>query len=280
MKQDVYTLLCERDMGMALVTLPRVIGFLGQDQRLIVMDDGSLTEKSASIVKSLSDKVEVIGRKEREDMILSEISGFPHCMKFREEYAPAFKLIDIPILAGKEERTRFCYTDSDIIYLRNCEDYFRRDVNTYLRTDGIKISVKLSKVFFKYKWSIPYKFNSGYFSYDCSGYDLDLIEYFVSRPDVRNVPWVIEQTGWGLVFGASGPFYSPNEDQFVCREQFEGPKPDTLAIHLIANLKGKVDEWANTPQQQEAAATPDFQLSRSVSFFDWAKKSAKRVLPL
>jgi len=277
MIQPVYTLLCKRDLEMALITLPRIVQFLSPEQEFIVVDDGSFDKVTTDRVREISTQIKVIVREEREEIIVSQLANYPNCRKYRNEYGPAFKLLDIPLLA-KETHTRFCYTDSDIIYIKNCEDYFNRNENTYLRTDAIKLSVKLSKALFKYKWAIPYKFNSGYFSFDCKDYDLDLIEYFVSRDDVRNISWVTEQTGWALQFGQSGAAYCPNEEQFVCREHFDGPTTETLAIHLIANLKGKVQEWSKQNDNKSEAIKPNFEKSRNVSLSDWVQKSVKRFI--
>ncbi|QJD96951.1 hypothetical protein HH214_14275 [Mucilaginibacter robiniae] len=280
MPQTVYTLLCERDVPMATVTLPKILRFLQPNQPLVIIDDGSITDKGTEMLLQLSPAIQVIKRKEREEQVLDMISQYPGCRKYRDEYGPALKLIDIPLLA-RTASPRFTYTDSDIIYIKNCEAYFGQQQNTYLRTDAIKLSVKLSNVFFKYRWPIPYKFNSGYFSYDTQKYDLDVIEYFVTRPDVRNNKWVHEQTCWALMFGKSGPSYSPDETQFVCRENLISPQPETRAIHLIGKLKGKLHDWSAEHYEVSGnSAQPRFNLSRNVNVIDWAQKSARRFLPI
>ena len=275
MSQHVYTLLCERDMEMARVTLPRMIYFCKKNQKIRIVDDGSLTESSIHYLEALSSNVKVITKATREEQILSVIRNYPNCIKFRNEYPPAFKIIDIPILAASESQ-RFTYTDSDIIYLRNASQYFDLHTDTFLRTDAIKLSVKLKDVFFKYKWKIPYKFNSGFFCYDTKNFDLDLIDYFVSRSDVRNMPWVIEQTAWAIIFGKINSL-CPMENDFICNESFLGPNDKTLAIHLIGNLKGKYTQWSNF-KLEDNGVIPAFEKSRNINYWDWTKKSFIRLL--
>jgi hypothetical protein len=275
MSQTVYTLLCERDMQMAKITLPRIVFFCKKNQKIRVIDDGTLSEYSIGWLESLSGNIKVITKSIRDEQVLDSISRFPGCIKFRNEYPPSFKLIDIPILA-KSECSRFTYSDSDIIYIRNSSKYFELQNDTFLRTDAIKLSVKLSTAFFKYKWKIPYKFNSGFFCYDSDNFDFDIIEYFVSRPDVRNMPWVIEQTAWALLFGKTSSL-CPLEKQFVCSESFEGPTEKTFAIHLIGKLKNRYVEWSNY-KLEESILIPDFEQARNINFLDWSKKSFNRFI--
>ena len=275
--QPVYTLLCKRDLPMAMATLPRIITFLSPGQKLIVADDGSFDQDTIEKVSQVSEQIQVILLKEREEVIMQMLKGLPNCLRYRNEFPLAFKLLDIPLLAQKEN-ARFTFTDSDIIYLKNCHSYFNQNVNTYLKTDAIKLSVKLQNGLLKYKWKLPLRFNSGYFSFNTSQYDLEFIEYFLGLPDVRNSPWLSEQTCWSLLFGRSGVSFCPLENEFVCRENFAGPKSDTYAVHLIGNLKNCVTEWSKdllTPD--EIARMPRFDKSRNVTLVDWLKKTASRL---
>lgn len=277
MSNTVYTLLCKKDIPMALVTLPNIVKFLSEDQEFVVCDDGSFDDETVEIVKNISNKIRVITRTEREEYVMSILKNYPNCVAYRNQFAFAFKLIDIPLLAKKESE-RFTYTDSDIIYLKNCSEYFNRTVNTYLMTDAIKLSFKLKDGLLKYKWAIPYKFNAGYFSFDTKDFDLDFIEHYLGLPDVRNIPWVSEQACWALLFGKAGASFCPAENQFVCNEKFDGPTSETHAIHLIANLKDKVNEWSAYTSIDKNNSMPTFQPSRNVTVKDWLFKVIKRYL--
>ena len=274
--QNVYTLLCEKDISMALITLPRIVFFLSPGQRLIIVDDGSFTPQTVEKLQQLSPAITVVTRSDREDKITDVLKNYPNCTKYRNRFPFAFKLIDIPLLS-KENNSRYTYTDSDIVYLKNCGAYFNQTANTYLRTDAIKLSVKLQHALLKYKWKVPLRFNAGYFSFDTSHFDLDFIEYYLGLPDVYSVEWLSEQTCWALLFAKAGASVCPLENQFVCREIFDGPKADTLAIHLIATLKNKVGDWSITVPTNVADMQPSFEPSRNVSIADWAFKTIKRV---
>lgn len=281
MIQPVFTLLCNKDIDMAMVTISRMLKFMSSEQDFIIVDDGSLTQESIDKLKGLSSQIKIILRKERESFILSELGDRKNCIEYRNKFPFAFKLIDIPLIA-KTMSDRYTYTDSDIVYLKNCYAYFQSDVNTYLRTDAIKISVRLKDALLKYRWKIPYKFNAGYFSYDFSGFDLDFIEYYLGLEDVYNMPWLSEQTCWALMWGRdNSDKYCPKEDEFVCQEIFDKPTVRTNAIHLIAGLKDKYLPWSDEELIQnlskEGTFEPTFDKSRNVTYLDWIQKSFKRL---
>jgi hypothetical protein len=274
--QPVYTLLCQRDLPMALITVPRIVSFLQPGQKFIIYDDGSFTESAIQQLSSLSDSINIVTHQQRTEEVNDALSKYPNCLKYRTEFPLAFKMLDIPLDVIKSGGGRYTFTDSDIIYLRNAHDYFNRDVNTYLRTDAIKLSVKLQDVLLKYKWKVPYKFNSGYFSFDVKDFDFDFVDHYLGMLDVRNMPWLSEQTCWALLFGMAGKSYCPKENEFVCREQFNGPEADTLAIHLIGKLKNKYEVWSKVEGSDGSSPKPSFELSRNVTMLDWVQKSARR----
>lgn len=278
MKQSVFTLICKRDVKMALITLPKIYNFLEDPNDFYIMDDGSLNQSEVNLLKYEMPLATIILRSEREEQILKKLKNYPNCLKYRAEHPLGFKLLDVPILAEQITK-RFTFTDCDIIYLKNCEKYFTQNINTHLTTDAIKLSIKLKHGLLKFNWKIPYQFNSGYFSFGIIDYDLDFIEYYLGLNEVKYVPWLIEQTCWGLLFSRSGISVAPLKNQFVCQEDFLGPKDETLAIHLIADLKKNYIDWAkNKKQESTKLFLPIFNNSRNVNYYDWFKKIMKRLL--
>ncbi|MBO9699687.1 MAG: hypothetical protein J7604_05710 [Sporocytophaga sp.] len=280
MNPNIYTLLCKRDLEMAKITLPKIIQFLSQDQKLIVIDDGSFSEENAHEVRSISPKITVILRSQREQLITTILSKHPNCLRYRESFPLAFKLLDVPLLAMNES-PRFIFTDGDILYLKKCEAYFQRKENTYLITDGIKLSFTLRDGLFKYKWKIPLQFNSGYFSYHTDEFDLDFIEYYLGLPDVRKINWLSEQSCWALLFGRSKKRIDcPDINQFICRNPYKGPDETTFAIHLIG-LKDKVVDWQDPVYKSGYEENdPIFNQARNVGKMDWIKKQFQRHISL
>jgi hypothetical protein len=137
--------------------------------------------------------------------------------------------------------------------------------------------VKLSDVFLKFGWKIPYLFNSGFFSYPSAAFDLEFVEYFLAQPNCRHFPWLTEQTCWAVLFGRLPNVMCPDPNQFVCRENFPGPSGDTQAIHLIGGLKGRVVDWSHCASTDAPPAELRFLPSRYVNLNDWLQKSLRRL---
>jgi hypothetical protein len=277
MANAVYTLLCHRDMPMASITLPLLLGFLDESQTLYIIDDGSLLDEDEAIACGWGKNIRVLRRSQRDAYIAETLAKYSACRQYRAEFPFAHKLLDLPLLAERLGHDRFLYTDSDVLFLRNCQGFLQNDANLHLRTDAIKLSVKLFDVFFKYGWKIPYRFNAGFFSYPTHAFDLELVEYFLAQPDCRHFPWVSEQTCWAVLFGRLTNVICPDSVQFVCRENFQGPDSETCAVHLIANLKKRVGEWSRLEIVPQNFQTLRFDSSRHVNVADWMLKVGLRL---
>ncbi|MEL6720105.1 MAG: putative nucleotide-diphospho-sugar transferase [Bacteroidota bacterium] len=280
MPNNVYTLLCERDYEMACRTLPLLVQFLNDQQELFILGDGSLSPSTVDSFSEISERIRVITLQERNESVLDQLQQYPNCIAYRNKFPLGYKLLDLALLNKQQANTRFIFTDSDIIYIRNCEPYFQQNRDVYLRTDQIKLSIRLQHALLKYRWKIPYKFNSGYFSYDAKKFDLDFVEYYLGLPEINNIPWLTEQTCWALLFGKLPISYYPDESQFVCQEKFEALKESTLAVHLIANLKSKVKEWSEEAKnlQNHEPEQLRFSPTKNVTLFDWGKKKLNQYV--
>ncbi|MEN0045656.1 MAG: hypothetical protein AAF806_01220 [Bacteroidota bacterium] len=278
MSNHIYTLLCERDYEVARCTLPLLVEFLEEQQKLFILGDGSLSSSSIDGLSEISEKIKIITLQERNESILDQLHHYPNCIAYRNKFPLAYKLLDLALMNQQNANTRFTFTDSDIIYVRNCKNYFQQNRDVYLRTDQIKLSIRLQHALLKYRWKIPYKFNSGYFSYDAKNFDLDFMEYYLGLPEINNIPWLTEQTSWALLFGKLSISYYPDESQFVCQEKFEVLKKSTLAVHLIANLKSKTKEWSEAAKacQNLDQEKLRFSPTRNVTLFDWGRKKIKQ----
>jgi hypothetical protein len=277
MPSAVYTLLCHRDMPMASITLPLLLRYLDESQNLYIIDDGSLLDEDEAIAFGWGKNIRVLRRSQREAHVAETLAKYQACRQYRAEFPFAHKLLDLPLLAAQLGHDRFLYTDSDVLFLRNCQGFLQNDANLHLRTDAIKLSVKLFDVFFKYGWKIPYRFNAGFFSYPTGAFDLKFVEYFLAQPNCRHFPWLTEQTCWAVLFGRLPDVLCPDRDQFACRENFQGPDSETCAVHLIGDLKKRVSDWSCLGMVPQKFHTLRFDSSRHVNVADWILKVGLRI---
>lgn len=263
---------------MAKATFPGILRSLPEESTFLVFGDGSLTDSDTEELESFSPSIRVVSRQDREALVTDMLQEYPHCKSYREELPLAFKLLDVSLYCIANSIDQLVFTDSDIIYRCANANYFSRTGNTHLRTDAIKLSVRLSVLFLKYRWQVPYQFNSGYFTFDLKDFDLDFINHYLSLPDVRSTPWLSEQTCWALLFARAGQSFTPDPKQFACAEDFDTPRHDTMAIHLIGDLKKMAATWSNPdPSTVSHDIEPKFLPSRNVNFIDWGIKVARRV---
>ncbi len=261
---------------MASITIPLLLRWLDDSQTLYIIDDGSLLDADEETANGWGKNVCVLRRRQREDEIRTKLARYESCTQYREVFPLAHKLLDLPLLAQHAGHDRFLYADSDILFLRGCQGLLQIDTNVHLRTDAVKLSVKLSDVFLKFGWKIPYRFNSGYFSYPAHAFDWDFVEHFLGQPKCRHFTWLTEQTCWAVLFGRLPHVLYPDPEQFVCREDCSGPNSDTRAIHLIGQLKCHVDEWSVLASENPTGNELRLLASRYVTLNDWLHKSLQR----
>jgi len=277
MESPVYTLLCKRDIDLASVTIPLMLKQFPPGKSLVVLDDGSFGEEDRARIASLGSNVEVCLRAGREESVCDRLKNHPACQRYRREFPLSQKLIDLPLICKEAGHGQFLYTDADILYLAGCRDFFAPVSHVHLRTDAIKLSVKLGRVFFTHHWKIPWRFNAGYFSFPLESYDLDFVEHFLTLPDCRQFPWLIEQTCWAVLFGRLKSALCPDSAQFVCQENFSGPDSNTRAVHLIGSLKRRALEWSTMADPHASLPPARFEPSRGVSYRDWFLKTLGRL---
>jgi hypothetical protein len=89
-------------------------------------------------------------------------------------------------------------------------------------------------------WSAPRAF-----------YDLDFIEWFLSVPEFRTLPTLVEQTCWAALVG-SNPVKLLDPRQVHCASGPPAVSSETVAVHFIAHHKNFVAECRDLPAEDVA----------------------------
>jgi hypothetical protein len=234
------SLVCKRDMQMALICFHSLHVALGNKINLIIHEDGSLEDKDANTLAERFPLATIIRRRDTEEIVMESLSQYPSCRKYRQTHPLSNKLLDIPLLSDKSVQ----FIDCDILFFQKVRSLFGDyQGNIFMFEDDDGHCAPLLNLIVKHDFRIAKGFNSGLFRFDLSGYDLDWIDWMLGRPDLMRVPGLAEQTCYAALSGRRQlRQFSPR--QFFCsRFTPITITPETIAVHFIYHLKQRVSHY-------------------------------------
>jgi hypothetical protein len=195
----VFSLLCHRDIEMALICLGSFARHCKDSFQLTVLSDGSLTTEDMKRLREI-DGLKVAPREEVEGPVLDALARHPHCAAFRKIHPWALKLIDAPLLAGGD----FAYLDTDILFLRAFRGLDRRGLDeidlAYMRSYANVYSFSLwERIRRERNLKLVERCNAGLLFARETAYRLDDIEEFLGRISRHTRPLLAEQTAWAML---------------------------------------------------------------------------------
>lgn len=235
--------------------------------KLIIHEDGSLTEEDREKIAAALPNTEILRRKDHVEKIESVLAGFPAARKYRSEHPLSNKLLDVPIIASEPD---LHFVDCDLVFFRPFTGLFDAPGTLFSREDDQGFSARILPLM-KMRGPLPCGFNSGLFRLPKAKYDLDVIEWFLSKPELRTFPQLVEQTAYSFLFGVKG---CQNFDtrQFVSSRSQCVVGNETLSVHLMYDLKKRVDEFAGIADRTLAASPAPvrvkFQPARALTRLD------------
>src|SRR5215217_351561 len=121
MPQTVHSLICHRDVDMALVCLNSLLKFSAEPLCLSLHDDGSLTVSDTEKLQEGLPGTTIISRAEADQSVGAMLSRYPYCANFRRLSPMGLKLIDVPLLSHAD----ICCLDTDVLFFRPFSGLFR-----------------------------------------------------------------------------------------------------------------------------------------------------------
>jgi hypothetical protein len=239
----VATLLGHAHVEMALACLESLLRHSADPLHLRVHEDGSLDEEDRErLARGLGDP-EFVPRAEADARVEDLLAGRPALRAFRRENPLALKLIDIPFLAGMADGD-LAYCDSDVLFLRPFADLFRfPGPETGAETGAVFMSDRQNAYSLR-SWhllarprlALPCRVNSGVLLFRTRFFDPDLLEWYLSRPELGFAPVWVEQTAWALLGQRAGcRLWDPG----LLRLPEAGEQPgDPVALHFVSPLRG------------------------------------------
>ena len=111
-KRIVRTLIGHNQVEVGLRCLPSLIHFSSEPVKLLLHDDGTLTDDDCeALIASLSG-AEILSRDEADATVVPLLKRHPKCLAYRQRQPLALKLIDMPLIQSEE----LAYCDSDVLF--------------------------------------------------------------------------------------------------------------------------------------------------------------------
>lgn len=115
----VTTLLCKRDMAMALMTLPTIVSAIPDLVGIRVISDGTLDRDDEAELRSRVDTyVEVLLSQELDEIVYCYLSDYPKTRQYRDAHPLGRKFVDSSIMAIKRCEQHLLFIDSDVVFGR------------------------------------------------------------------------------------------------------------------------------------------------------------------
>jgi hypothetical protein len=232
----VASIVGHAQVDMAVLCLGSLLRYSVEELALRLHDDGSLTaEDRERLAAALSDP-EVIPRPEADARTDVFLAHHPALRAFRRGNVMALKLIDAMLFAGDE----LAYCDSDILFLRPFSGlYHLRETGAgamFMSDRQNAYSIRSWHLLRYPGLRLPQRLNAGITAFRATGFDLDLLEWYVSRPEFQFSPVWMEQTAWGLLAERVGcRILDPA--QVVIPIPEERVQEGTVALHFVSPVR-------------------------------------------
>lgn len=251
----VRCLLGHGQVPMAAACLRSLLDHSVEPVALVLHEDGTLTPADRDLLASRLPGVSFVSRARADDEVAPSLARRPATRLFRQANPLALKLVDVAVLERSE---RVAYCDSDVLFLRTFSGLFpepgpRLDA-VFMSDYQNAYSVRSWDLALSRRLRLARRVNTGLFSVRRSAVDLDLVEWFLSRPRYRRTePWV-EQTCWALIAGGVATrLLDPAQIAFP----FPGTDPRRLVgLHFIGPLRHSFESWSRTAAASEPGRSP------------------------
>jgi hypothetical protein len=279
----VSTLLGHAHVGMALLCLGSLLRESVEPLTLQVHDDGTLTAEDLERLAAGLGEPAVVGRREADARVEALLGDRPAARAFRRENPLGLKLLDVPLLAPGRE---LAYCDSDVLFLRPFSGLFDLPGGAgalFMCDSQNAYSVRSWHLLREPRLRLAARVNSGVVGMETRRFNLDLVEWFLGRPEYRFAPVWVEQTVWALLGWPAGcRLLDPARIAFPVagREPAEG----TVALHFVSPRRALLDPIARSLAARERPAAPvaiqSFPASRLTAFGLAATEARRRLARL
>jgi len=239
------TLLCHRDVPLALRCINSAIKFSAEKFQLVIHDDGSLTLDDCAVLVDMFPEVRFISRPQSDEAMSDKLSNYPNALAFRNESVWGLKLLDIVLL----EPGNCFYIDSDIAFFKPFKNLFSNHVvngRCIFLNDTVwnAYSIRPWHLLDQRKLKVASGINTGLTLCDPRVFDLDFVDWFLGQPDWRVIPAWTEPTCWAaLASRVNGQLINPKQILNLYPSAYISDK--FVAGHFLSSYRSKWDYLLN-----------------------------------
>jgi hypothetical protein len=205
---NVSTLICHRDVATGLSCLDAFVRCV-PGTTLVVHDDGTLTDEDVLRLAVALPVAGVLRRRQADEMVRELLARYPACARARKENVLMLKLFDVA-LTSNDADIRYC--DSDVLFFRPTSGLFSRGPDrpaaVFMQDSNHAYALRPWHLLQPAAIRLPKYLNSGLFMFRRDRFDLEYLEWLLSRDAVRGVfsriaVWA-EQTCWAALAYRAG----------------------------------------------------------------------------
>jgi hypothetical protein len=268
----VSSLLGHRQLETALVCLGSLVRNSAEPLALRLHDDGTLTGPDRERLEAELGEICFVSREEAHDRVAGLLAGRPALRAYRRDHPLALKLIDAVLFGGEE----LAYCDSDILFLRPFSGLFRQG-SVFMCDRQNAYSLRSWHLLAYRRLRLPVRVNSGIVVYRTDAYDPDLLEWFLSRPELLFAPVWVEQTAWALLGWQAGcRLLDPLQVAFPEEGKVAGD--GVIALHFVTPLRSLLPRYVTSPSPGQVPAEIRTVPARRCRALDMAATEARRWL--
>lgn len=253
----VRTLIGHQQMREGLQCLASLLNHSADPLSLVIHDDGTLTSEDCETLVSALPDSRVLAREETDSVVLPRLARHPKSIKYRQSHPLGLKLIDIALFEAGD----LAYCDSDVFFLRPYARLFKwpdeRTAGIFMQDIQDAYSLRPWHIYPFGNIRIPRRVNSGLIRFRGSSYDLDFIEWMLSRERLSDVfgkrPHWIEQTCWAALGWRAGCRLWSDRQFMIATPSMKGLSDETIAIHFVAACRGKLNTFSTRSEASTSA---------------------------
>jgi hypothetical protein len=209
----VHTLICHRDLAMAAHNLLTLKRNSTNPVRFLLHDDGTLTEADADCLRVRLGEVDILWRREADQMAGKFLAAHPKCLAFRRSNVFGLKLFDITF----NGEPQIAYCDADVVFFRPFEELFQIPDQwsaVFMRDIYSGVACSPQDLWSNPKLLFPKRANAGLMCIRSGLLDLEFVEWLLGLEllHFRTAASWIEQMCWGaLAARKTFGFYDPKQ---------------------------------------------------------------------